>query len=47
MRDCKVKKKAEMIKASERSKAKEFGNYAADDEECEPTDDESIEEVGF
>ena len=42
----KVKKKAEMIKASERSKAKEVGKYAAD-EEYEPTDDKSIKEVGF
>ena len=40
----KVKKKAEiMVKLSE---AKEFGNFAAD-EEYEPTDDESIKEVGF
>ena len=46
MRDCKVKKKAEMIKASERFEAKEFGNFAAD-EEYEPTDEESIKEVGF
>ena len=43
MRDCKVKKKAEMVKLSE---AKEFGNFAAD-EEYEPADDESITEVGF
>ena len=42
----KVKKKAEMIKLSERSEAKEFGNVAAD-EEYKPTDDESIKEVGF
>ena len=41
MRDCKVKKKAKMIKVSKRSEAKEFGNVAAD-EEYEPTDDESI-----
>ena len=41
MRDCKVKKKAKMIKVFERSEAKEFGNVAAD-EEYEPTDDESI-----
>jgi len=39
----KVKKKAEMVKLSE---AKEFGNFAAD-EEYEPTDEESIKEVGF
>ena len=39
----KVKKKAEMVKLSE---AKEFGNFAAD-EEYEPTDDESNREVGF
>ena len=45
MRDCKVKKKDEMM--SERSEAKEFGNVAADDEEYEPTDDKSIKEVGF
>ena len=43
MRECKVKKKAEMVKLSE---AKEFGNFAAD-EEYEPTDEESIKEVGF
>ena len=32
-RDCKVQKKANMIKASGRSKAKEFGNVAAGEEE--------------
>ena len=42
----KVKKKAKMIKLSERSEAKEFGNVAAD-EEYKPTDDESIKEIGF
>ena len=47
MRDCKVKKKADMITASERSEAKEFENVAADDEKYEPTNDESIKEVGF
>ena len=46
MRDCKAKKKAEMIKVSERSGAKEFGNVAAD-EEYEPTNDESTREIGF
>ena len=45
-RDCKVKRKAEMIKASERSEANEFGNFAAD-EEYGPRDDESIREIGF
>ena len=44
MRDCQVKKKAEMIKMSQ---AKEFGNFAADEEQYEPTDDESAKEVGF
>ena len=47
MRDCSIKKKAKMIKASKRSEAKEFGNFAADDEKYESTDDESIKEVGF
>ena len=46
MRDCKVKKKSKMIKASERSEAKEFEIFAAD-EEYEPMDDESIREIGF
>ena len=44
MRDCPVKKKANMIKMS---KAKEFGNIMADEEQCEPKDDESIKEVNF
>ena len=46
-RDCQVKKKAEMIKVSERSEAKEFENFTTDDEEYKPTDDESIKEIGF
>ena len=33
MRDCWVKKKAKMIQESE---AKEFGNFAADEEQYEP-----------
>ena len=46
MRDCKVKKKAEIVKVSERPEAKEFENFAASDG-YEPTDDESIKEIGF
>ena len=46
MSDCKVNKKAEMTKVSERSEAKEFGNFAAD-EEYEPADDQNIKEIGF
>ena len=42
MRDCQVKKKSEMIETSE---AKEFRNFAADEEQHEPMDDESIKEV--
>ena len=41
-----VKKKADMIQASDRYKAKEFENFAAI-EEYEPTDDESMGEIGF
>ena len=44
MRDYQVKKKAKMIKTSE---AKEFGNFATDEEQYKPTDDESIKEVEF
>ena len=44
MRDCQVKKKVKMIKAF---KAKQFGNFATDEGQYEPTDDKSIEEVGF
>ena len=44
MRDCQVKKKAELLKMSE---AKEFGKFAADEEQYESTDDESIKEIGF
>ena len=44
MRDCQVKKKAELLKMSE---AKEFGKNAADEEQYKSTDDESIKEVGF
>ena len=44
MRDCQVKKKAELVKVSE---AKEFGKFAVDDEQYESTDDESTKEVGF
>ena len=29
------------------TEAKAFGNFAADEEQYEPTDDESIKEVGF
>ena len=38
MRNCQVKKKAELLKMSE---AKEFGKFAVDEEEYEPTDDEA------
>ena len=44
MRNCQVKKKAELLKMSE---AKEFGKFAVDEEEYEPTDDESIKEIAF
>ena len=46
MRDCKVKKKAKIIKAPVKSEAKEFGKIAVD-EEYKPTNDESIKEIGF
>ena len=44
MTDCQVKKKDELIKTSE---TKEFRNVAADEKLFEPTDGESIEEVGL
>ena len=46
MRDCKVKKKVEMIKASKRSEEREFGFFAAAEED-KPTDDESIKKIRF
>ena len=44
MRDCYVKKKAELIKTS---KAKDFGNFAVDKKQHKPMDDKNINEVGF
>ena len=44
MRDCQVKKKAEMIKTL---KAKEIGYFGADKEKYKPTDDESIKKIGL
>ena len=44
IRDCQVKKRANMIKTSV---AKKIENFATDEEQYEPTDDEHIKEVGF
>ena len=44
MRDCQVKKEAKTIKTSE---AKEFGNFADNEEQYKPTDDGRIKELDF
>ena len=44
MRDCQARKQAKLIKTSN---AKEFGKFAADEEQYEPMDDKSTKKIEF